>query len=151
MQKAYPVRGAPFRMEAAVSLLLLAGLIGPTGWLTPTTEIEICGAAKRHDRVPEVAAYRGLALDGYLGGVATMGCGDLHREIWLDTGGGWRGPFLVVDCAAPAHYRRRVDQGDVIEIGKRSWQRLGLPADVVPACVRFRPPEPRWPGDLVPV
>ena len=123
-----------------MSLLVLAGLINPTGWMSPTAEVEVCGAAKRHDLVPEVAAVRGLPLDGYLGGVALMPCGHLGDEVWVDAGGGWRGPFLVVDCAAPEHYARRVDQGDVVEIGKREWARLGLPAMPVPACVRFQRP-----------
>lgn len=46
------------------------------------------------------ARYRGLDLAGYVGGVATMTCGNLGKPAWLRRPGLiWEGPFLVVDCA----------------------------------------------------
>lgn len=52
-------------------------------------------------RVMEATAYyRGLDLEDYIGGVATMTCGDIGESVWLRRPGfEWEGPFLVSDCA----------------------------------------------------
>jgi hypothetical protein len=106
-------------------------------WSSPTEAPEVAGRAKIHDRIDEAAANRGMDLEGYEGGVALMARGDLGRVVWVDVGGGWTGPWLVVDVAAPEHYGGRVAQGDVVELPREAWEAWGLPLMPVPARVRF--------------
>lgn len=118
-----------------------------SGWLTPTQESEISGRAKIHNLIPEVAANRGMSLSGHVGGVALMRRGDLGRTVWVDVGGGWTGPWLVVDVADAAHFDRRVGQRDVVELPRDAWLAWGLPLAPVPARVRFQKAEPTLPPE----
>lgn len=46
------------------------------------------------------AEYRGLSLDGYLGGVSVISCGEIGNSVWLKRPGYlWEGPYLVADCS----------------------------------------------------
>jgi hypothetical protein len=85
-----------------------------------------------------VARTRGMALAGYVDGVALLPCEHVGREAWLVRPGSWppvvEGPFLVVDCAASRHYSWRVAEGDVVEVGwetARRWGMRGPVKDVV--------------------
>ena len=120
--------------------MLVFALVLSSGWLTPTAEAVLEGDAKIHDLIPQVAANRGMSLGGYAGGLAAMGCGDLGRSAWLRVDGRWVGRFLVVDCAQRGHYGRRVEQGDVAELDRRTWDVLGLPLRPHPVALSFVDP-----------
>ena len=74
----------------------------------------------------EVAEYRGLSLDGYLGGVALNRQGDLGRVVWLEFDRAIEGPFLSVDCAQREHYEARERKGYVIEVDAETARRHGF-------------------------
>ena len=74
------------------------------------------------------ANYRGLSLDGYIGGVALMTCGDLGESVWLRRPGfDWEGPYLVVDCARRNDlYGLIVYWGDSVEVDWKTARRWGM-------------------------
>ena len=74
------------------------------------------------------ARYRGLSLDGYLGGVALMTCGSLGEPVWLRRPGfNWEGPYRVVDCARRNDlYGLIVYWGDSVEIDWKTARRWGM-------------------------
>ena len=74
------------------------------------------------------ARYRGLSLDGYLGGVATMTCGSLGESVWLKRPEhDWEGPYRVVDCARRNDlYGLITYWGDSVEIDWKTARRWGM-------------------------
>lgn len=74
------------------------------------------------------AEFHGLSLDGYLGGVALMGCGDIGARVWMRRPGyEWEGPYLAVDCATrgdifPIILFRR----EIVEVDFPTAQRWGM-------------------------
>jgi len=76
------------------------------------------------------AEWRGLSLEGYLGGVATMTCGLLGEPVWLRRPGfNWEGPYRVVDCARRNDlYGLIVYWGDSVEVDWKTAQRWGMVA-----------------------
>ena len=74
------------------------------------------------------ARYRGLSLDGYLGGVATMTCGALGESVWLKRPEhDWEGPYRVVDCARRNDlYGLITYWGDSVEIDWKTARRWDM-------------------------
>ena len=74
------------------------------------------------------ARYRGLSLDGYLGGVATMTCGSWGEPVWLKRPEhNWEGPYRVVDCARRNDlYGLITYWGDSVEIDWKTARRWGM-------------------------
>jgi hypothetical protein len=74
------------------------------------------------------AEWRGMNLDGYLGGVATMTCGALGDPVWLRRPGyDWEGPYRIVDCARRNDlYGLIVYWGDSIEVDWKTAKRWGM-------------------------
>jgi hypothetical protein len=76
------------------------------------------------------AEVRGLSLDGYIDGVASMSCADIGQAYWIsrmETAPEqplWEGPFLVVDCPQLDDvYGIIVGREEVIEVGWRTAHR----------------------------
>lgn len=98
-------------------------------WMRPAPLWSVGRAVFYEPWVMEATAeVRGLSLDGYMGGVALMGCGDIGAEVWMRRPGWvWEGPYLVVDCAARGDilpimlYRK-----EVVEVDFRTAQRWGM-------------------------
>lgn len=74
------------------------------------------------------AHYRGLSMDGYLGGVALMTCGDLGGSVWLRRPGhDWEGAYLVVDCARRNDlYGITVYREEAVEVDYKTAIRWGM-------------------------
>jgi len=79
------------------------------------------------------ARWRGLSLDGYLGGVALPTCADIGADIWIKPQwtptwrGKWEGPYLVVDCARRGDiYGVVVHRGEVVEVDWPTARRWGM-------------------------
>ena len=74
------------------------------------------------------AEWRGLSLEGYLGGVATMTCGLLGEPVWLRRPGfNWEGPYRVVDCARRNDlYGLIVYWNDSVEVDWKTARRWGM-------------------------
>lgn len=87
------------------------------------------------------AAYRGLSLDGYLGGVALMGCGQLGESVWIRRPGlALEGPYLVADCARLNDYWPIIKgRGEVIEVDWQTWARWGYDGSKVRVVVATDP------------
>lgn len=101
----------------------------------------------------EIARRQGIDLTGYLGGVALMRAGDLGRAVWiLVPGPRWIGPFRVVDCSRRDHYAMNLARRRVVDLDRATWQRLGLPDDLVAVAVAFSEPGPLvGPGGVMPM
>lgn len=88
------------------------------------------GTAKyyRAGLMEEVAARRGLSLEGFKGGIALMDAQHLGRTAWLQWPGEavLDGAYLVVDCAASQHLAARRASGDVVEVGWQTAQERGM-------------------------
>ena len=76
----------------------------------------------------QVAENRGMSLDRYKDGVAMMSPADLGKTVWLRRpGGGWEGPFLVVDCSTRlGMFVNTGINGMVVEVGNRTAVRWGM-------------------------
>lgn len=113
------------------------------------------GAAVRYEEGVMAASARQnrLSLDGYLGGVSLPNCADMGREVWLDPGTGWEGPYLVVDCSRLGDlYGIIVVRGIAVEVDHATaerWQmedraeNIGVhlcPSDIAWEAVEYR----RW-------
>jgi len=84
-------------------------------------------------------------------GVALTTCGMMGMTVWLRIPGeNWRGPFTVVDCAAPAHlFHQIVVGGLAVEIGytvAQSWAPAATRVDVHIGSY----PGPNWDGVYLP-
>lgn len=112
-----------------------------SGWLSPTESISLTGDIAYYPEglMPQVAETRGISLDGYDGGLATMSCGDRFRKAWLEVKGKVVS-LLVVDCSNRNHYQMNVERGRIGDIGYRLWEKLGLPNRPFPARIWFVPP-----------
>lgn len=55
-------------------------------WMEATAEDHLAGEATYYAAgvMERVAAFRGLSLEGYAGGVALNRAGDLGRPVWLE-------------------------------------------------------------------
>lgn len=64
------------------------------------------------------AEWRGMNLDGFLGGVSLFSAGDIGEVVWLKrVGFEWEGPFLVVDASARVHmYATIINIGESVEV-----------------------------------
>jgi hypothetical protein len=113
-------------------------------WSTPTSDQALDGRATYYSQglMEQVAANRGMSLEGYAGGVALNRAADLRRTVWLEYQGDITGPYLVVDCAQRgAHYEERERRGLIAEVSFEqagAWHMLG-PTDV---RVLFSLPDP---------
>lgn len=84
------------------------GYISSETWWTPTPEHAVGKAVWYAPYLMErTAEFRGMSLDGFVGGVAMMSPADMGQVVWLlrpdQDGQGdteWEGPFLVVDTSA---------------------------------------------------
>ena len=78
------------------------------------------------------ARFMDLSLDGYLDGVALMGCSEIGATVWVRRWKDtklliWEGPFLVVDCAEwDDHYAIAVGRWEVIEVGFKTAVKWGM-------------------------
>lgn len=115
-----------FRLLALV--LALAG-----SWEIETDAQVITGVATymapRHGpQLENVAARKGISLEGYVGGVALNRKADIGRIVWLQWDDGEiDGPFLVIDCAQGGqHYIARLEQDRVVEVGARVAKERGF-------------------------
>jgi hypothetical protein len=97
------------------------GMISLDTWFMNTPNVQTGAMVFYAPGVMEAtAAYRGLDLKGYIGGVSGMFPSDIGKSIWINVPGyGWSGPFLVVDCARRNDLYGIVEfRGEVVEI---SW------------------------------
>ena len=106
-------------------------------WTQPTETPSIYGDAAFYSphTMRQVCDYRGLDLSGYDGAVALMSCGDLGRTVWI-----WDEKFLVCDCSRWDHFAMNLERGRAVDIDWETWERHGLPMDLVPVTVSFVPP-----------
>jgi hypothetical protein len=97
-------------------------------WLQPTPELYWGRAVYYAPGVMEATAnYHSLSLKGYVDGVASMACGDIGEDVWLQGPLGWEGPFLVVDCPMRGDaYGIIVFRKESIEVGWKTAQRWGM-------------------------
>lgn len=114
---------------------------------TPADYVEGMATYYAPGLMERVAAFRGIDLEGYAGGVALNRAGDLGRSVWVE----WVnpatkrteriGPLKVVDCAQRgAHFEERERANLVVELSFEqgaAWGMLGP----IPVTVWFR-----WPG-----
>ena len=115
------------------------------GWSTPTEPAVVVGNAKYYaDGVMDtVSRNQNMPLAGYEGGVSLMARGDIGRAVWILNEGEPMGPFLVIDCEKRSEYRRRLDQGDVIEVSWETAQELGMRGPIQ-LTVLFDMPKHTW-------
>lgn len=60
------------------------------------------------------AEFRDLNLDGYLGGVSVISCGEIGNSVWLKRPGySWEGPYLVADCSRRNDMEGQVRYGNL--------------------------------------
>lgn len=77
----------------------------------------------------QVAENRGLSMNGYSGGIATMFCGNIGRTAYIRpfAEGHWRGPYLVVDCSARQHLFYNIVINQIaFEVDWNTAQRWGM-------------------------
>lgn len=124
----------------------MSAIIGITlallSWEEQTPGTFIDGKATYYSirRMEEVAANRGMALDGAIGFVAMNRAGDLGRLVWIERDGDITGPYRVVDCAQNgAHYEQREDKRLIIEVSWEQAQAWGMRGPV-PVRVWFQNP-----------
>lgn len=120
---------------------MLPILVFVSGWLSPTETISLTGDIAYYPEglMPQVAETRGISLDGYEGGLATMSCGDRSREAWLEVKGRVVS-LLVVDCSNRNHYEMNIRRGRIGDISRRLWKKLKLPDTPLRARIWFVPP-----------
>jgi len=100
-------------------------------WMRPAPFWSIGRAVFYMPWVMEATAeVRGMSLEGYLGGVALMGCGDIGAEVWMRRPEStWEGPYLVVDCAARGDiFPIALFRKEVVEVDFPTAQRWGMVA-----------------------
>lgn len=85
--------------------------------------------------------------DGVVGFVARPDCGEIGGMLWLfHESEGWRGPYLVSDCAnhVRGHHLEMKRHGIVVEVDYATAVRWGVigkgPLDIPVTVVRFRRP-----------
>jgi len=109
-------------------------LIPESAWRTPIPRYTSGRAVWYAAGVMEATAeYRGIPLDGTLGGVALMSPSDIGKTVYINGPLGWEGPFVVVDCAQYEdawpiiRYRK-----EVVEVSWGTKERWGMisPVDV---------------------
>lgn len=96
------------------------GMVDNVTWFTPSPQHTIGAATYYANGVMEATArWRGLPLEGFVGGVSLLSPADIGQTVWLKRYGlEWEGPFLVVDCARRAdiwpviYYRNEVVEVD---------------------------------------
>ena len=74
------------------------------------------------------ANFRGMSLDGFMGGIATNSVGDMGKTAWLKRDGmGWEGPYLFVDVSQRNHaYHHAVNVGTIFEVDFLTALRWGF-------------------------
>lgn len=74
------------------------------------------------------AQFRGMSLDGFMGGVATNSVGMMGKVIWLKRPGlSWEGPYLVVDVGQRNHaYHQAINVGTIVEVDFETAARWGI-------------------------
>ena len=98
--------------------LLLAALLWQEA--TPGTHLDGLCTFYSKGTMEQVAANRGIPLDGAVDYVAMNRAGDLHRIVWLEYEGRIFGPYRVVDCAQRGRdYQMREKMGRIVEV---SWE-----------------------------
>jgi hypothetical protein len=76
--------------------------------------------------------YRGLSLDGMIGGVAVQFCSQIGHSVWLlrpgqDELSGWEGPYIVADCSRRNDLFGQILYRDqVVEVDFETAVRWGL-------------------------
>jgi hypothetical protein len=102
---------------------ILAAQPPPQDWTMCTTSGQ---RIVRHDAFPSVLArYPERAVPGAYY-AATNDCNDLNQWRVLVVGG--QAYFvLIADCAAAEDVAYRESMGYVADVGKRLWERIGLP------------------------
>ena len=84
----------------------IPGMITEESWNIPHPVYSYGGAVWYAPGVMHATAFaRGYSLDGYLDGVSLLSPADVGETVWMrQSGGGWEGPYLVVDCAQINHH-----------------------------------------------
>lgn len=87
--------------------ICVPGVISKETWYKETTVV-VVGNLSSYDPgiMAATAAWRGLSLDDYEGGMSAISCGDLGKPAWINFPPDyeeWIGPFLVVDCSGRNH------------------------------------------------
>lgn len=117
------------------------GYITVETWFTPSPD-HFTGKAVYYAQglMEATAEWRGMSLDGFVGGVALMSPSDVGETVYIKFRE-WEGPFLVVDCA------RRGDmwpvimhRGEAVEVGHRTAIRWELEPPYPDVIVSKKPP-----------
>jgi hypothetical protein len=74
------------------------------------------------------AEFRGMSLEGFVGGVSMFSPADIGEVVWLKRPGGeWEGPFLVVDCSQRTHmYTTLTYVKESVEVDWQTAKRWGM-------------------------
>ena len=74
------------------------------------------------------ANYRGMSLDGFVGGIATNSVGDMGKTAWIKRNGlEWEGPYLIVDVSQRNHaYHHAINVGSIFEVDFPTALRWGI-------------------------
>lgn len=76
-----------------------------------------------------VAEVRGLSMDGYWGGIATMFCGNIGKKAYLkpSSQGNWQGPYIVLDCSSREGFFYNININQIaVEVDWKTSRRWGM-------------------------
>lgn len=79
-------------------------------------------------KMERVAEVRGMSMNGYWGGIATMFCGNIGKSAYLKPfpEGHWQGPYLVLDCSGREHLYYNIMLNEIaLEVDWNTYQRWG--------------------------
>lgn len=105
------------------------GMISNETWYTPAPDHIIGKAVWYAPYVMEATAeWRGMELDGFLGGVSLFSPEDIGEIAWLKRPNmEWEGPFLVVDASQRNHmYTTIIYVNEVVEVDFDTAERWGM-------------------------
>lgn len=105
------------------------GYISNEAWWTPAPQHSYGKAVWYAPYLMNATAeWRGMSLDGFLGGVAMMSPADMGEVVWLKRPGlNWEGPYLVVDVSSRIHIWTTITKiEEIIEVDFDTAVRWGM-------------------------